>query len=288
MTASNAPTHHFANLSQVDMHYVTAGSGEPLVLLHGWPQTWYEWRHVIPRLAESRTVIAPDLRGLGDSSRPLDGYDKMTVAHDVLELVKDHLGHTRFAVVGHDWGGPVAFAMAVQAGAALTHLGILDVVVPGIGQVDIAQGGQRWHHGFHRTPDLPEALVRGRERDYLGWFYRAFSHRKGAITDTDVDEYVRTYSQPGALRAGFAYYRASEQDGADNRRAVADGFRLACPVLAIGGERREARGRGSEPAECLWEIADNVTARIAKDCGHFLVEEDPDFVIDEILVHLAR
>lgn len=212
----------------------------------------------------------------------------MTVARDVLELVQSHLDLERFAVIGHDWGGPVAFAMAVQSGTALTHFGILDVVIPGIGGVDIAQGGQRWHHGFHRTPDLPEALVQGREQAYLGWFYRAFSHRKDAITETDVLEYVRTYSKPGALRAGFGYYRASDQDAADNAKAVADGFRIECPVLAIGGEHNHARGRRSEPAECISLVADNVTARIAKDCGHFLVEEDPDFVADEIVRFLKR
>lgn len=288
MTEAPGLAHHFANLSELDMHFVTAGSGPPVVLLHGWPQTWYEWRHIIPRLAKSRTVIAPDMRGLGDTSRPLDGYDKMTVARDVVELVQSHLGHQRFAIVGHDWGGPVAFAAAVIAGDAITHFGLLDVVVPGLGGVDIAQGGQRWHHGFHRTPDLPEALVQGRERAYLSWFYRTFSHRKGAITETDIDEYVRTYSKPGALRAGFSYYRASDRDAADNARAVANGFRLACPVLAIGGERADARGRGSEPADCLSEIAGDVTGIVAKDCGHFLVEEDPELVSDAIQALLKR
>ena len=288
MTEAPGLTHHFAHLSEVDLHYVAAGSGAPVVLLHGWPQTWYEWRHIIPRLAETRTVIAPDMRGLGDTSRPLEGYDKMTVARDIVELMRDHLGHQRFAIIGHDWGGPVAFAAAVQAGDAITHFGLLDVVVPGLGGVDIAQGGQRWHHGFHRTPDLPEALVQGRERAYLSWFYRSFSHRKGAIEEADIDEYVRTYSKPGALRAGFSYYRASERDAADNAKAVADGFRLACPVLAIGGERADARGRGTEPAECLREVADNVTGIVAKDCGHFLVEEDPQLVSNAILALLER
>ena len=103
-------THHFADLSQLRMHYVTAGKGEPVVLLHGWPQTWYAWRDVIPLLAKNYFVVAPDLRGLGDSSRPTSGYDKRTIATDVHELATQALGLPAFNLVGHDWGGPVAFA----------------------------------------------------------------------------------------------------------------------------------------------------------------------------------
>ena len=212
---------------------------------------------------------------------------KMTVGRDVLELLRDHLGLERYAVVGHDWGGPVAFALTAQRPEAVRGLAILDVVVPGTG-VDIAQGGKRWHHGFHRTPDLPEALVQGRERAYLSWFYRAFSHRPDAIGEEDIAEYLRTYTQPGALRAGFNYYRATPQDVEDNRALIDGGFRLTMPVLAIGGAKAEARGRGSEPEESLRAIADDVTGRIAENSGHFLVEEEPDFVADELLAFLER
>ncbi|MGI9382434.1 MAG: alpha/beta fold hydrolase [Methyloligellaceae bacterium] len=280
-------THNFAHLSEMTMHYVMAGSGDAVVLLHGWPQTWYEWRHIIPRLAARYHVIAPDLRGLGDSSRPLAGYDKMTIGRDVLELLQDHLGLERYAVVGHDWGGPVAFALTAQRPEAVGALAILDVVVPGTG-ADIAQGGKRWHHGFHRTPDLPEALVQGRERAYLSWFYRTFSDRPDAIGPADIEEYLRTYSQPGALRAGFNYYRATPQDAADNRALLEGGFRLTMPVLAIGGAKAEARGRGAEPEESLRAIADDVTGRIAEHSGHFLVEEEPEFVASELLALLER
>ena len=167
-------THHFAHLSSVTLHFVAAGEGDAVVLLHGWPQTWYEWRKVVPALAARYRVIVPDLRGLGDSSRPLDGYEKRTVAADIFELLSHHLGTARFHLVGHDWGGPVAFALACAHPEAVRTLAILDVTIPGIGP-DITQGGRRWHHAFHMTPDLPEALVQGREAAYLGWFYRAFS-----------------------------------------------------------------------------------------------------------------
>ncbi|BBK31290.1 pimeloyl-ACP methyl ester carboxylesterase [Stella humosa] len=266
--------HHFARLSQVAMHYVTAGEGPPVVLLHGWPSTWYEWRHVIDRLAPHHRVIAPDLRGLGDSSRPADGYDKRTVAADVWELV-EHLGLGRFHLVGHDWGGPTAFALAAAHPEAIRTLSIVDVTLPGIGP-DISQGGRRWHHAFHRTLDLPEALVTGRERPYLSWFYAEFSWQQGAITDADIDEYVRTYSKPGALRAGFAYYRNIPQDAADNVRLLESGFRLPMPVLALGGARTEARARGLEPAESLGCIADRVEGGTIAESGHFVPEEQPD------------
>ena len=105
-------SHHYADLGDVQLHYVTAGAGFPVVLLHGWPQSWYAWRHVLPALATKYRVIAPDLRGLGDSSRPLEGYDKKTIAHDIWRLLHDHLGLTQFMLVGHDWGDPTAYALS--------------------------------------------------------------------------------------------------------------------------------------------------------------------------------
>ena len=160
MPSTPAFEHHYAEVGEVMLHYVTLGSGPPVVLLHGWPQTWYEWRLVMPRLAERFTVIAPDLRGLGDSSRPLTGYDKRTVANDVWRLVTETLGHRTFHLVGHDWGGPTAYALAATHPEAVTKLAIVDVVIPGDGG-DFSQGGRRWHHQFHITPDLPEALRGG-------------------------------------------------------------------------------------------------------------------------------
>jgi pimeloyl-ACP methyl ester carboxylesterase len=173
-------THAYARLDEVTLHYVTAGSGPPVVLLHGWPQTWYEWRHIIPALAQRYTIIAPDLRGLGDSSRPQQGYDKQTMARDIWQLVNGKLGHDRFFLAGHDWGGPTAFALATQQPQAVRRLAIIDVVIPGDGG-DFSQGGRRWHHQFHITPDLPEAMTLGREDVYLAWFYRTLAHRPNAV-----------------------------------------------------------------------------------------------------------
>ena len=272
--------HHTLRLRRLSMHVATAGAGIAAVLLHGWPQTWHEWRKVMPLLAGNYRLIVPDLPGLGDSSRPADGYDKKTLALDLHEMC-EQLELGRFHLVGHDWGGPTAFALACAHPAAVRTLTILDVTLPGIGP-DISQGGKRWHHAFHMTPDLPEALVQGREREYLGWFYEAFSWQRGAITPADIDEYVRCYRQLGALRAGFEYYRNIPNDQADNRALLESGFRLPMPVLALGGARAEARGRGEEPLESLRLIADDVRGGSLPDCGHFVPEEQPVLLAERL------
>jgi pimeloyl-ACP methyl ester carboxylesterase len=137
------------------------------------------------------------------------------------------------------------------------------------------------------TPDLPEALVQGREREYLSWFYREFSWQPGAIAAEDIDEYVRTYAQPGALRAGFSYYRNIPRNIADNRALLESGFRLPMPVLAVGGGRSEARGRGQEPELSLREIAGDVRGWVVADSGHFVPEEQPQVLAQRLLVFFA-
>jgi len=277
--------HRSLRLSRVTLHLVTAGGGEPVVLLHGWPQTWHEWRKVIPLLADSYRLVVPDLPGLGDSSRPDGGYDKKSIAADLREMC-ERLELGRFHLVGHDWGGPSAFALACAIPERVRTLTMLDVTVPGIGP-DISQGGRRWHHAFHMTPELPEALVQGREREYLGWFYREFCWQRGAIAQADIDEYLRCYRQPGAMRAGFEYYRALPRDKADNQAALDSGFRLPMPVLALGGGRAEARGRGEEPLESLRAIASNVSGGAIPECGHFIPEEQPALLAERLLDFFA-
>ena len=266
-----ALTHHHADLGDVRLHYVTMGAGFPIVLLHGWPQSWYEWRHIMPALAAKYRVIAPDLRGLGDSSRPLTGYDKKTVANDIWRLLET-LDVRDFFLVGHDWGGPTAYALAAAHPDAVRKLAILDVTIPGDGSPNISQGGRRWHHAFHQTPDLPEALIQGREDVYFGWFYRNYGHRPDVIPEADIAEYLRVYRQPGALRAGFGYYRAIPQDIADNP-ATAARFKLPMPVLALGGDR--AWGRGMEVVESLRRMAVDVRGGVIENCGHWMPEEQP-------------
>jgi len=277
-------THHYFDTGDVVLHYARAGTGDPVLLLHGWPQSWYCWRKIMPALAQRYAVIAPDLRGLGDSSRPLEGYDKRVIAEDIWKLTQ-HLSFDRYFLVGHDWGGPVAFCLAATHSAAIRGLVMLDTAVPGDGSGTFSQHGRRWHHAFHQTADLPEALVTGREEIYLGWFYRQYGYTAGAISPDDIQEYLRTYRQPGALRAGFAYYRALNQDVAHNQTLLAHG-KLTMPVLALGGGK--AFGRGAETLESLKRVALDVRGGVIEDCGHWIAEEQPEAVTRAVLDFFAE
>ena len=285
VSSAHPLSHHFANLGDVNLHYVTAGSGFPLVLLHGWPQSWYVWRHVLPALAARYQVIMPDLRGLGDSSRPLEGYDKKTIGNDIWRLLHEHLGLDAFHLVGHDWGGPTAYAMAAAHPAAVRKLAVLDVTIPGDGSTNFSQGGRRWHHAFHQTADLPEALIAGREDIYFTWFYRNWGHHPNVLSAADIAEYLRVYSQPGALRAGFSYYRNLARDMADNE-AIAKTFKLPMPVLALGGNK--GWGRGLEVLESLQRLGNNVRGGVIDNCGHWMAEEQPEALLGHLLPFLEE
>lgn len=275
--------HAYADLGNVRLHYVAAGRGPAVVLLHGWPQTWYMWRHVIPGLAGRYRVIAPDLRGLGDSSRPVGGYDKKTLAQDVWRLVHDVLGEDELFVVGHDWGGPTAFAMAAQHRDAVKRLAIFDVPVPGDGTP--VMFANRWHHGLHWELDFPEALTAGREDIYLGFFYRNWGGRPDAISAEAEREYLRAYRQPGAMRAGFNLYRATPQDVADNQVFLLEG-RLKMPVLCYGGAL--GRGRGGLAIESWRRVAEDVRGGVIEDCGHWIPEERPQWVVEQLIAFFGE
>jgi pimeloyl-ACP methyl ester carboxylesterase len=261
------------------LHYVTAGKGFPIVLLHGCPQTSYEWRYVIPFLAEKFTVIAPDLRGLGDSSRPATGYDKKTMSNDIWRLMKT-LNIESFNLVGHDWGGPTAFALAAQHPEAVRKLAILDVAIPGDG-ADFSQNGRRWHHALFRTLDLPEAIFHGREHLIINWLFENYGYLPNCISEDDRKEYMRTYVKPGAMRAMFNIYRALPQDSADNQAFLAENGKLRMPVLALGGSK--SYGRGTDTIESLKRVAENVTGGLVPDSGHWVTEEQPEFIAQELL-----
>lgn len=270
--------HNYADLGDVRLHYVTAGDRGPVVvLLHGWPETWYMWREVIKGLAGCCRVIAPDLRGLGDSSRPVSGYDKKTIAQDVWRLVHEILGEQQIFVAGHDWGGATAFALAAQHRDAVRKMAIFDMLVPGDGTPLVSAG--RWHHGLHWELDFPEALTAGREDVYLGFFYRNWGGRPDAISEKAEREYLRTYRQPGAMRAGFNFYRAMSQDIADNEDFLTQG-KLNMPILCYGGTL--GRGRGELAVESWKRVAENVQGGVLTDCGHWIPEERPGWVVEQL------
>ncbi|WP_208949684.1 alpha/beta fold hydrolase [Paraburkholderia dipogonis] len=277
---------NFAELGDVIVHYLSAGEGpETVVLLHGIPQTSYEWRYIIPRLAERYRVIAPDLRGLGDTSRPATGYDKKTVASDVWSLVHDHLGINQFYLAGHDWGGPVAFALTTQHQEAVKRLAILDVVIPGDGG-DFSQNGRRWHHAFYRTLDLPEALSLGREELVLDWFFDHYGYLPNCISMEARQEYYRTYKKPGAFRAMFEYYRSMPTDIADNQAYIEKEGKLSLPVLALGGDK--SFGRGKDAIESLRRVASDVRGGLIPNSGHWIGEEAPDFISEQLLAFFGE
>ena len=279
--------HHTHTCGDVDLHVVTAGdpSGTPLLLLHGFPQTWLSWQRMIPLLDSHRLVI-PDLRGLGASGIPADGrFDKLTVAGDVVTLVRDVLDLPPTVVVGHDWGGVVAFYTAWLLGTHARGLAVIDVTIPndlGAG-VDINQGGGRWHHAFHRT-SFAEPLVVGREDVYYPWFYDTFAARPGMLDPEAVAAYVDAYRGPERTRAGLSYYRAMDDDVAAARRVGEKGLEL--PVLALGGD--SSWGRREEPLECLRFFAHDVTGGVVEGSGHFVPEEAPDELAARLTEWIAR
>jgi pimeloyl-ACP methyl ester carboxylesterase len=276
-------SHHMATVNGIQMHYVMGGQGDPVVLLHGWPETWYAWRHIMPDLAQNYTVIAPDLRGLGDSSKPPTGYDGKTVAEDIHQLVTQ-LGFNTIFLVGHDIGVWVAYPYAAEHPTEVEKLVIMEVPPPGFFPPELIP----WWFHFHQTPDVPEALVQGKEMEYLGWFYHNLAYIPSAITQEAINEYVRVYSAPGGMRAGFEYYRAFQEDAMQNQNYSQT--KLPMPVLALGAGYIPVFGGISNPLPVLGmqQLAENVTGIIIPNAGHFFPEEQPQFVINQLSNFFGR
>jgi pimeloyl-ACP methyl ester carboxylesterase len=268
-------TSHFIDVNGASIHYVEGGSGSVVVLLHGWPQTWRAWRKLMPLLASRHHVIAVDMPGLGDSGTPSTGYDKRSLARDVRALLVG-LGHQQVILVGHDLGAAVAYAFARQFPNAVTRLVVMDDPIPGLKNWDEVKGKwPRWHFAFHSVPGLPEALVSGRELAYLNWFYHN-AYQTDAITDEDARLYAAAYARPAALHAGFEYYRAFDQDAADNAR---DDGPLPMPVLALGGDHSPWK---SYLYEQLQGRAVSLQGAVVPDCGHFIPEEQPQWLAEQL------
>ena len=276
MGTSRAVEHHSAQLNGIKQHYVKAGSGPAVMLLHGWPQTCYEWRHVIERLAGNFTVVAPDLRGFGYTSKPASGYDAATIASDLAALTA-HLGFKDITVIGHDWGAVFGYVYAASSPNEVSALGVVEMALPGVGVMEramspVAGGNFLWHMGFQSVPDLPELLIRGKERPYLQWFFEHFAYDPSAIGAADLDEYVAAITQVGALRAGLAVY----QDffaSAGQVTALAK-TPLTIPVRAFGGEAC----LGALTLTSVQAVAPNAEGGVIERCGHWAAEERPDFV----------
>jgi pimeloyl-ACP methyl ester carboxylesterase len=272
-------SHNIASVNGVQLHYVIGGHGPPVVLLHGWPETWYAWHNVLPALAKNYTVIAPDLRGLGDSSKPVTGYDGKTVAEDIHQLVTK-LGYKTIFLVGHDIGTQIAYSYAAAHPTEVKKLAVMELTIPGF-----APPGRPpiWWGIFHQVPDVPEALVQGKEMMYLSWFLHGLAYNPAAITQADINEYVSHYSAPGGLRAGFEYYRAFPQDAIQNMNYSKT--KLPMPVLAMGGGYIPVLGGNITMPSIIYgmqKLAQNVQGIKVPNSGHFIPEERPDFVIKQL------
>jgi pimeloyl-ACP methyl ester carboxylesterase len=233
----------------------------------------------MPALAEHFHVIAPDLRGMGDSSRPLTGYDARTVGGDVIQLM-DQLGVETFGLVGHDIGAIVAYALAAHWRDRVTRFAFLDALLPGFSLEEQSRlpphGRALWHMNFHASP-MGEFLVSGRERAYLTWFFRTIAYAPDAVPADHVDAYVTACSQPGALRGGFAHYAALAEDVHLNRETGKEP--LAIPVLALGG----SASLGTLVADEMRMVATDVTGDVVPECGHWIPEEQPAWLVERLL-----
>jgi pimeloyl-ACP methyl ester carboxylesterase len=283
----NGVYHRHVRAGDITLHYVERGEGKPVLLIPGWPQSWYAWRRVIPLLASrGRRVIAVDPRGLGDSDRPEQGYDLATVAADLHQMVVQLglLSTGPLDVAGHDVGAWIAYAWAADWRQDVRRLALYEAALPGItppaphGIPSEVANSRTWHFAFNRLAGLPEHLVAGRERLYLDWIFRAKLRNRSAITDADLDEYTRVFSAPGAAHAGFEYYRMLfNGDGMERNRRRAQ-HRLTIPVMAWGA----SDGVGEKLLRTMEQVADKVSGGVIESCGHYVPEEAPDVVAQQL------
>jgi pimeloyl-ACP methyl ester carboxylesterase len=280
--------HRFETVGGVRLHYVTGGNpdGHVVVLLAGFPESWFAWRKLMPLLATTYRIIAPDLPGQGDSDRPLTGYDTQTLAIKVHGLLQQ-LGIGQYFLVAHDVGAWVAYPYAALFGDEVQRLVLMDAGIPGITLPDALptapeRAWRTWHFAFHSLPDLPEMLIAGRERGYLDWFLRRKTANPETFSDADIAEYLRVFVKDGGLRAGLAYYRAAGLSAQQNRELSAKG-KLQMPVLALGSDQ----GSIADMASPLRAFAEDVYGVVVGNCGHFLPEEQPTAVAGELTAFLA-
>src|SRR4051812_657591 len=262
----------YVDTGELRLHVVIGGDGPPLLLVHGWPETWYAWRLLMPALAGDFEVIAVDQRGMGLSDKPQSGYDTGTLAGDLIALM-DALGHERFAVVGHDTGFAISYALAADNPGRVERAALLELPgSPGTAPspplfLPGPINDRLWHLGFNRIDTLNEQLVTGREDIFFGWEFDAAAKK---LPDEVIDYYVAALSNPDSLRGSFGWYRALETSIAQNEQRATR--RLTMPVLAVGGEASFGENAGN----ATQAVADDVRGVVIPGTGHFLAEESPD------------
>jgi len=279
--SAQAPQSRFANVNGVRLHYLIAGKGDPVVLLHGYAETSHMWLPLIAELAKTHAVVAPDLRGAGQSSTPPDGYAKAAMAQDIHALARK-LGHERVRIVGHDIGLMVAYAYAAQYPSEVDRIVLMDAFLPGVGKWrDVWLMRDLWH--FHFYGKTPLALVHGRERIYFEHFWNDFAaNPKHSVPERDRRIYAKAYARPGGMRSGFEYFRTFEQDAKEF--ALFAQAPLPMPMLVLTGEKAS----GDFLIEQGRQVATNVEGVVVRGSGHWLMEEAPDQVIPKLVEFLNR
>jgi pimeloyl-ACP methyl ester carboxylesterase len=277
-------THHRISVNGTEIHYVTAGrNGSPILLVHGFPETWWTFHKIIPLLAKTHRVIAPDLRGFGDSGNGEGRYDSAASAEDLHQLIRD-LGLGPVHLTGQDIAGSAAFRFAASYPEDVASFTAIEMGLPGLGLevlADVTRGGA-WHIGMLAAPGIPEMLLAGRERAFLGSFaFPALSATPGAITDKDVEEFARTYSRPGGWRGAAGLYRSMLAEGADIRQ-LADMTPLKMPVLAIGA------GGGRFTADTMAQTNSAVASVVLESVGHYAAMEAPAALAGALGEFIAR
>ncbi|MEP6921483.1 MAG: alpha/beta hydrolase [bacterium] len=271
----------FATINGIRLHYLIAGKGDPVILMHGYAETSHMWRPLMVQLAKTRTVIAPDLRGFGQSSKPIAGYDKKTMAQDVHALATS-LGYRRETIVGHDIGLMVAYAYAAQFPAEVDRIVLMDAFLPGVGDwKSVWLLRDLWH--FHFYGKTPLALVAGRERIYFEHFWNDFAaDPKHSVPEADRRFYAAEYARPGGMRAGFEVFRAFEQDAKDFAQLAET--KLTMPMLVLAGEKAS----GNFLIEQGRLVDTDVNGVVIKGSGHWLMEEAPDQVIPQLVAFINK
>ena len=280
---SDVFTSRYVNAGGVRQHVVTGGQGPPLLLAHGWPQTWYAWRLVMPALARGFSLVVPDQRGTGLSGKPADGYDTGALAGDLAALM-DALGHRRFAVAGHDTGMWIGYALAADHPARVDRLAVAETPLPGVTPspplfANAHLNDALWHFAFNRLAEVNDQLVTGREEVYFGWQFAAKAARK--LPGYAVTRYLDALTGPGALHASFAIYRALDATIAQNQQRKQR--RLTLPILAIGGQY----SLGDQVAATMKLAADDVQTLVIPGCAHWVPEETPDETLTALTTFLA-
>ena len=277
-------TSRYVDTGGLRQHVVTGGDGPPLLLVHGWPQTWYAWRLVMPGLARGFSVVVPDQRGCGLSGKPGDGYDTGTLAADLAALM-DALGHQRFAVAGHDTGMWIGYALAADHPDRVDRLAVAETPLPGVSPspplfANAHLNNALWHFAFNRLASVNDQLVAGREEIYFGWQFATKAARP--LPEYAVRHYIGTLAaSPEALHASFAIYRALDTTIAQNQQRTTR--RLSMPVLSIGGEH----SLGEQVADTMKLAADDVQALVIPGCAHWVPEEAPEQTLTALTAFLA-